>query len=70
LLHVQCRLVALEMELDDLEETIRSSQDMDSRRSLQRWELLMERASVGGSAEESLVKKLDEFEGLLEKYCK
>jgi hypothetical protein len=38
LLHLQCRLVALEKEIDELDEQARTSEDLDTRRSLQRWE--------------------------------
>ncbi|KAF2689348.1 hypothetical protein K458DRAFT_439699 [Lentithecium fluviatile CBS 122367] len=68
LLHLQCRLVALVAELDALDEEARSAKDVETRRSLQRWETLIANAKTDESVEDRLVKKQDEFETLLEKY--
>lgn len=71
LLHLQCRLVALEKELDELDEQVRTSEDLDTRRSLQRWEKMMASArKCDSSIEHHLVEKLDEFQGCLREYCK
>jgi hypothetical protein len=69
LLHLQCRLVALEHELDELDEEARCAENVDTRRSLQRWETLTNNAKMENSVENKLVKKLDEFEELLRRYC-
>jgi hypothetical protein len=69
LLHLQCRLVALETELDVLDEEARSAKDVGTRQSLQRWETLVLNAKTADSVEGKIVRKLEEFESLLKKYC-
>jgi len=70
LLHLQCRLTALEKEIDDLDEQTRTAEDLDTRRSLQRWEKMMMSAKERDtSLEHRLVEKLNEFQGCLKEYC-
>lgn len=70
LLYLQCHLIALENEIDDLDEQLRTAKDLDTRRSLQRWENLISSAEADDSIEHELVKKLEEFRLLLKEYCK
>jgi len=70
LLHLQCRLIALETELDVLDEEARSAKEFGARQSLQRWETLVANAKTANSVEGKIVRKWDEFEMLLKRYCK
>lgn len=70
LLRLQCQLVSLEKEIDDLDEQARTSEDLDTRRSLQPWEALMMGAENTASIEHKLVKKIDEFRLCLREYCR
>jgi hypothetical protein len=69
LLHSQCRLIALEKEIDALDGQARTAKDLDTRRALQRWETLMASAKEPNSTEQHLVEKLQEFETRLKSYC-
>jgi len=67
---LQCQMVTLGDEIEGLESEIRQSADLDTRRSLQRWEVLCERAIPGSnSLELQLQVKLKELKGLLKEYC-
>lgn len=68
--HSQCQLIALEKEIDHLDEQLRTTKDLDTRRALQRRETLMARAEDPNSIEHHLVAKLREFERCLKEYCK
>ena len=70
LLHFQCRLTALEKEIDELDEQARTAPNLDRRCALQRWETLMTHAEEPNSTEKHLVQKLQEFEMHLKGYCK
>jgi len=70
ILSLQRQMVTLEDEVEGLELEIRQSADLDTRRSLQRWETLCERAIAGSnSLELQLRAKLKELQGLLKEYC-
>lgn len=70
LLHLQCRLTALEKEIDNLDEQARTAKNLDTRRSLQRWEKLMASAEESDSIEHHLVQKIEDFQKHLKNYCK
>ena len=70
LLYLQCRLVALEREIDDLDEQARTAKDLETRRSLQRWEKLTENAKRSDSIENELVLKINDFQSYLKEYCR
>ncbi|KAE8854313.1 hypothetical protein PTNB29_09669 [Pyrenophora teres f. teres] len=69
ILHLQCNMIQLEKDIDQLDERIRQSADIDTVRSLKRWETLMERACVVDSLESQLVAKLTQLQHLLKEYC-
>ncbi|KAI4920807.1 hypothetical protein J4E85_008922 [Alternaria conjuncta] len=70
ILSLQCQMVTLGDEIEGLESEIRQSADLETRRSLQRWEVLCERAIPGSnSLELQLQVKLKELQGLLKEYC-
>ncbi|KAF1835267.1 hypothetical protein BDW02DRAFT_588228 [Decorospora gaudefroyi] len=68
ILHLQCQLVKLEHEIEDLDEEIRTTENMETQRCLQRWENLMENAKVPNSLESKQVAKLAELQELLKEY--
>ncbi|EFQ92999.1 hypothetical protein PTT_09734 [Pyrenophora teres f. teres 0-1] len=68
ILHLQCNMIQLEKDIDQLDERIRQSADIDTVRSLKRWETLMERACVVDSLESQLVAKLTQLQHLLKEY--
>ncbi|CAE7220668.1 hypothetical protein PTTW11_11350 [Pyrenophora teres f. teres] len=68
ILHLQCNMIQLEKDIDQLDERIRQSADIDTVRSLKRWETLMERACVVDSLESQLVAKLTRLQHLLKEY--
>jgi predicted nuclease with TOPRIM domain len=70
ILHLQARLVALEYEIDQLDEQARQSKDPNVKLSSRRWETLMEQAKIPDGLEEVRIQKLDELKVLLREYCK
>ncbi|KAI2476373.1 hypothetical protein Ptr902_12252 [Pyrenophora tritici-repentis] len=70
ILHLQCRIIHVEKEVDDLDERIKRSANIHTVRSLKRWETLMERADVVDSLENQLVTKLAELQILLKECYK
>jgi hypothetical protein len=70
ILHLQARLVALEYEIDQLDEQARQCKDPNVKLSSRRWETLMEQAKIPDGLEEARVQKLDELKVLLKEYCK
>jgi hypothetical protein len=69
ILHLQGQLIALEHEIDQLDEEARKSDDLDARQSLRRWETLMKRSSAGMESERKRVEKLGELRTVLKTYC-
>ncbi|KAH7086523.1 hypothetical protein FB567DRAFT_603571 [Paraphoma chrysanthemicola] len=67
-LHLQAQLVALEYDIDQLDEDARRSPDMETRQASRRWETLMEHAGDAARPEISRVQKLDELNSLLKNY--
>lgn len=70
ILHLQCKLIALEKEIDDLDEEARQSPDLEARQASRRYETLISRSENGNNSEKKRVQKLEEVKGLLEEYCK
>lgn len=71
ILHLQCQMTRIEGEIDDLDEQIRTATSLDTRRSLQRWEVLWKRATTEpNSLEKQLTDKLKESQELLKDYCR
>ncbi|KAK2761714.1 hypothetical protein FQN54_001542 [Arachnomyces sp. PD_36] len=70
ILHLQSRLIALEKEIDDLDEAARRSSDLEARESSRRWETLMQNAEIHGRPEKRRVEKMDELNGRLREYYK
>ncbi|KAF2273434.1 uncharacterized protein EI97DRAFT_461095 [Westerdykella ornata] len=68
LLHLQSRLIALEKELDELDEDARRSDDLEARQSLRRWETLMKYAGDKQRGEKKTVEKLEELRKVLREY--
>lgn len=69
LLHLQSQLIALEKEIDELDEEARTSDDLEARQSLRRWETLMRYAQEEGRREKKMVEKLEELGKVLREYC-
>ena len=70
ILHSQSRLVALEKEIDDLDEEARTSDDFEAQQSSRRYETLIRHAEDPNRPEKRRIKKLEELEKLLKEYCK
>lgn len=71
ILSLQCQMMTLEDEIENLEFEIRQSADLDTRWSLQLWEVLCERATPGSNSLELQLKaKLKDLQGLLKEYCR
>lgn len=70
ILHLQSQLIAIEHEIDQLDEEARRSHDLDVRQSSRRWETLIEHAGDANRPEHRRVKKLNELQALLREYCK
>jgi hypothetical protein len=70
ILHLQNRLIALEKEIDDLDEEARRSDDFETRQSSRRYETLVRHAKDENRPEKKRLEKLDEMQGLLKEYCK
>ncbi|KAF2820692.1 hypothetical protein CC86DRAFT_304555 [Ophiobolus disseminans] len=68
ILHLQARLVAIEHDIDKLDESARKSADMEERQSSRRWETLMKHARDAKRPEQKRVEKLDELKMLLREY--
>ncbi|CAN9326989.1 unnamed protein product [Alternaria alternata] len=69
ILHLQCQMTRIEGEIDDLDEQVRTATSLDTRRSLQRWEVLWKRATTEpNSLEKQLTDKLKESQELLKDY--
>jgi hypothetical protein len=69
ILHLQSQLIALEKEIDDLDENARQSSDLEARQSSHRWETLMKHASDENRPEKERVEKLDKLKACLKEYC-
>jgi hypothetical protein len=72
ILHLQAQLIALEHEIDELDEVARTSADFEARQSSRRWETLMKHAAAPEDAnrpEKKRVEKLTELNILLREYC-
>jgi hypothetical protein len=70
ILHLQAQLVALEHEIDVLDEETRYGSDMEAKQSLRRWESLMEHSKDASRPERRRVEKLDELKKQLHEYCR
>ena len=68
ILHLQSRLIALEKEIDELDEEARSK-DFEARQSSRRWETLMKHAEDPNRPEMKRVEKLEELQKVLKEYC-
>ncbi|OAG07077.1 uncharacterized protein CC84DRAFT_1216081 [Paraphaeosphaeria sporulosa] len=68
ILHLQCRLIALEHEIDCLDEETRTKGDDESKQSLRRWETLITSSKDTARPENKRLAMLDELKGLLEEY--
>jgi hypothetical protein len=71
ILHLQAQLIALEHEIDELDEAARTSADFDARQSSRRWETLMKHATApdANRPEKKRVEKFTELNILLKEYC-
>ena len=69
ILHHQIRLIALEKEIDDLDEAARKSEDFEARQSSRRYETLIRHGEDPSRSEKKRLEKLDELEKLLKEYC-
>ncbi|KAH7395134.1 hypothetical protein DE146DRAFT_697131 [Phaeosphaeria sp. MPI-PUGE-AT-0046c] len=68
ILHLQAQLLALQHEINGLDEELRTSTDLEARQSLRRWETFMERSKIASSIENKLLGKLAELKMLLKEY--
>lgn len=68
ILHLQCRLIALEREVDNLDEEARSKGDEETKQSWRRWETLMRKSEVTDRPEQKLTAKLNELKVLVTEY--
>jgi len=69
ILHLQSQLIALENELDQLDEEARRSNDFEARQSSRRWETLMKHANDPNRPEKRRLEKMEELQKLLNRYC-
>jgi hypothetical protein len=69
LLHLQARLIALEHEVDQLDDEARKSSDFEAKQSSRRWETLMKHACDANRPENTRVEKLEQLRNLLREYC-
>jgi len=69
-LHLQAQLVALEHEIDQIDESARQSKDDATMLASRRWETLIEQAELTNSPQCARLEKLDEISEILKKYCK
>lgn len=70
ILHSQSRLIALEKEIDDLDEAARKSDDFEARQSSRRYETLIRHSEDPNRSEKKRLEKLEELERRLKEYCK
>jgi hypothetical protein len=68
-LHLQARLIALEYDIDQLDEDARRSADLEARQSSRRWETLMRYEKDTHRPEKTRIEKLDQLNKLLREYC-
>ena len=68
ILHLQSQLIALETEIDVLDEAARHSNDLEAQQSSRRYETLMKNANDVNRPEKKRVEKLDELKGCLKEY--
>jgi hypothetical protein len=68
-LHLQARLVALEHEIDRLDEQARQSLDLEARQSSRRWESLMKYEKDASRPEKTRIERLERLNKLLREYC-
>ncbi|PVH93843.1 hypothetical protein DM02DRAFT_603402 [Periconia macrospinosa] len=68
ILHLQSRLIALENDIDQLDEEARRTGDSETKQSLRRWETLMKHAENPNRPEKKRVAKLDELKDVLKEY--
>jgi hypothetical protein len=69
ILHLQSQIIAIERDVDQLDEEARRSSDLEARQSSRRWETLMEHAADKNRPEWKRVEKLNELRALLKEYC-
>jgi hypothetical protein len=69
ILHLQAQLFAIERELEDLDDDLRRSNDLEALQSLRRWETLVEHGRDPNKTESKLVQKLQDLKALLKEYC-
>ncbi|KAH3911329.1 hypothetical protein HBH56_133430 [Parastagonospora nodorum] len=68
ILHLQAQLFAIERELEDLDDDLRRSNDLEAHQSLRRWETLVEHGRDPNKKESKLVQKLQDLNALLKEY--
>jgi uncharacterized protein DUF6594 len=68
LLHKQSQLIALEHEIDKLDDEARRQTDFEARQSSRRWETLVQRAKDGMELEGRRLEKAEELETKLIEY--
>jgi hypothetical protein len=59
----------LEHEVNQLDNELRRSEDLDVRQSLRRWETLVEHGKDSTRTESKLIQKLSEAKTVLREYC-
>lgn len=70
ILHSQSRLIALEKEIDDLDDEARKSDDFEARQSSRRYETLIRHSEDPNRSENKRLEKLEELKRRLKEYCK
>lgn len=70
ILHSQSRLIALEKEIDDLDDEAGKSDDFEARQSSRRYETLIRHSEDSNRSENKRLEKLEELERRLKEYCK
>lgn len=68
LLHLQCQLIQLEHEINELNDDARRSSDLDARQALRRWEKLKELATDPARPEKVRLDKADELAVKIKEY--
>ncbi|KAI9686991.1 MAG: hypothetical protein M1822_002744 [Bathelium mastoideum] len=68
LLHLQSRLITVELEIDQLDEEARLNSDYEARQSSRRWETLVRRAEEGKELEKKRLAKGEELEARIREY--
>ncbi|ORX92926.1 hypothetical protein BCR34DRAFT_608683 [Clohesyomyces aquaticus] len=68
LLHLQCKIIALEKEIDDLDDAAQRSKDSKAQQASLRWETLIELADDEKRPEKQRVEKLEHLKKLLKEY--